>query len=118
MAFMRRFITEKMDWLVVDGTNGNEYIPLADTGLTKEQVEAMQEESLTSEGNAFLPIDDFCTCGASGTYSVMVVNGHGCRLSAPGYMDCTEWAVFDTEKQCIDYFDEYYPEDEETDDDD
>lgn len=25
--------------------------------------------------------------------------GYGVRLSAPGYLDCTEWEVFDTEAE-------------------
>ena len=37
----------------------------------------------------------------------------GARLSAPGYLDCTEWSVFDTEQEAEEYLDENYPEDEE-----
>ena len=39
--------------------------------------------------------------------------GWGCRLSAPGYMDCTEWSVFDTREAAEGYLKETYPEDEE-----
>lgn len=31
--------------------------------------------------------------------SMEKVTGHGARLSAPGYMDCTDWAVFPTEAE-------------------
>ena len=34
--------------------------------------------------------------------------GYGARLSAPGYMDCTDWVVFDTEQEAIDYLAETY----------
>ena len=37
--------------------------------------------------------------------------GYGARLSAPGYMDCTDWTVFDTEQEAIDYLAETYLED-------
>lgn len=36
------------------------------------------------------------------------VTGYGARLSAPGYMDCTDWCVFDTEQEAIDYLEETY----------
>lgn len=32
----------------------------------------------------------------------------GARLSAPGYTDCTEWCVFDTEKEAHNYLVETY----------
>jgi hypothetical protein len=41
------------------------------------------------------------------------VKGFGARLSAPGYLDCTDWAVFDTEGEAKAYLDENYPDDEE-----
>ena len=44
---------------------------------------------------------------APGKYFV----GYGARLSAPGYMDCTDWTVFDTEQGAIDYLAETYLED-------
>ena len=39
----------------------------------------------------------------SGRWWVDLSTGHGARLSAPGYMDCTDWCVFDTEQEAIDY---------------
>ena len=36
--------------------------------------------------------------------------GFGARLSTPGYMDCTEWCVFSTEQEAIDYLEEMYLE--------
>ena len=43
----------------------------------------------------------------------------GARLSAPGYLDCTEWCVFDTEAEAAQYLlDTYYdqPDDEMSED--
>lgn len=34
------------------------------------------------------------------------VTGYGARLSAPGYLDCTDWTVFDTEREAKEYLDE------------
>jgi hypothetical protein len=41
------------------------------------------------------------------------IKGYGARLSAPGYLDCTEWAVFDTEEEAEKYLTDMYPEDGE-----
>ena len=38
----------------------------------------------------------------------------GVRLSAPGYMDCTEWCVFDTEQEARDYIRDTYDVDPDT----
>jgi hypothetical protein len=34
------------------------------------------------------------------------VKGYGARLSASGFLDCTEWAVFDTEDEAREYLEE------------
>lgn len=44
--------------------------------------------------------------------SAELVDGYGARLSMPGYLDCTEWTVFDTEEAadqflCDTYLDHY-----------
>ena len=38
-------------------------------------------------------------------------DGWAARLSAPGYMDCTEWALFDSEQDAIDELEQLYVED-------
>lgn len=38
----------------------------------------------------------------------------GARLSAPGYMDCTDWAVFDTEEEAREYIRDEYEVDPDT----
>lgn len=39
---------------------------------------------------------------------ITTVYGFGARLSAPGYMDCTDWVVFNTEKDAAEYLLETY----------
>ena len=39
-----------------------------------------------------------------------VVTGYGARLSASGYLDCTDWTVHDTIKEAIDSLIEMYAE--------
>lgn len=36
--------------------------------------------------------------------------GFGARTSAPGFMDCTDWCLFNTEKEAWSYLIEQYPE--------
>ena len=40
------------------------------------------------------------------------------RLSAPGYMDCTDWCAFGTRKEAEEYLIEMYGDDLDMDDDD
>lgn len=42
-----------------------------------------------------------------------VREGYGARLSAPGYINCTDWTVFDTEQEANDYLEEMYGDDED-----
>jgi hypothetical protein len=102
MSFMQKQVTRKLRWIEIDGTHGTTWIPAEDAPEVTRVV-----------GN-----DDAMRNGASVYYegtvqSVTFVNGYGARLSAPGYMDCTEWTVFDTPEQAQAYLDEYYPDDEE-----
>jgi hypothetical protein len=90
MAFMQRQITKKREWWEVDGTCGTEFFDKED--FTEDEA----RENYSGE-----------------VWTVESRTGHGARLSAPGYMDCTEWSVFDTVAEAQAYLDEYYPEDEE-----
>lgn len=72
------------------------------------------------DGTESIPADlfDGTVKGAEGFFgpgnvlSVDTVTGWGCRLSAPGYMDCTPWDVFDTEQEAINYLDACYGEED------
>lgn len=93
MSFMQRQI-ELGDWYVCETLYGTTYVD-ADlvTAKTNEDLQMYCEGTVES--------------------FELVKNKFGARLSAPGYMDCTEWVVFDTEKEAQDFLDEAYPEDDE-----
>lgn len=75
---------------------------------------AWWEVETDNDGTYYAPIDVEPEDVAGGHIaSVKRITGYGARLSAPGYMDCTDWCVFETEKEAVEYLDEYYPEDEE-----
>jgi hypothetical protein len=41
------------------------------------------------------------------------IKGYGARLSAPGYLDCTPFTVFDTQEEAEQYLADEYPEEDE-----
>jgi hypothetical protein len=100
--FMEPQITEKERWAEVDTNCGTEWVPIEQLGITlpdTNQVEACTELLRDYlEGNR--------------VFSVQERVGYGARLSAPGYLDCTEWAVFDTEDEARAYLEETYGDDE------
>jgi len=66
-------------------------------------------KSETPEGTCFVPIEYYF----ADQYPMEIVTGFGARLSAPGYLDCTDWAVFDTEEEAKQYLMETYDLDED-----
>ena len=92
-------ITEKLDWLEIDGDRGILFVDCGSQAIDPTRGIKAAEE--------FYP----------GFFTVDHRVGHGCRLSMPGYLDCTEWTVFDTARECAEHllamwFD--YPSDEMT----
>lgn len=71
---MKPQITSKQNWWKIDGSNGTEYFPCEYFG---------RSDALEAYG----------VCDAD---TVEEVSGYGCRLSMPGYLDCTDWIVFPT----------------------
>ena len=92
MSFMEKQVTDKREWWEIDGPIGIVFFDCED--FTKEQ--AQKDYSADS------PV-----------WTTEKTVGYGARLSAPGYMDCTDWAVFDTVKEAEDYLEDTYPEEED-----
>ena len=87
MSFMQPQITNKRNWYAVDGTDGMFFYDVLD----------FNEEQLKD-------------CYPGDVVEIEMITGYGARLSAPGYMDCTEWSVFDTELQAAEYLIEMFCE--------
>lgn len=107
--FMQRQITRLQNWLRVETTLGTEWVDSATLALfvrdsdtkthpmgEQERADAVKKIQLYTEGTPL---------------SWENVKGYGARLSAPGYLDCTEWTVFDTEEEAREYLAETYPDD-------
>lgn len=104
MAFMQQQITRKMWWVEIDGTCGITAVALDD--LTKDQRAIADSVS----GDPDAEPDDlqahFGDYYEGEVQSISTREGFGARMSAPGYLDCTEWAVFDSEKEAEVYLGE------------
>lgn len=99
MSFMQKEIV-KDSWYEIDGSNGTYWIP-ADflPDFTREEMDRMEDEQF---------FKDFEKVYNGDIWAVDRVEGWGARLSAPGYMDCTEWSVFETEQEAIEWLEETY----------
>jgi len=98
MGFMESQITNKMEWLMVDG-NGIEYLPedIVDTNRIRKllKIEDAEAKDLVIDHIIWPMIKDYVRIhNSSEIDSVEVITGYGVRLSAPGYSDCTDWEVY------------------------
>lgn len=104
-GFMQEQI-EEGTWVQIDGHMGTEWIPadLVDlnevNGLIK-QLETGKQVDLTNTS-----LKDYSENKEA--FYLEVIHGFGARLSAPGYMDKTEWTVFETKEQAAEHLKEMY----------
>jgi hypothetical protein len=106
-SFMQRQVTRKQRWLRVETTQGTEFLP---ADLVGDIADCHDADDMPIWFNK---IQQFTT-GEPESWETIV--GFGARLSAPGYLDCTEWTVFETEAEAEEYLRENYPEDDEDED--
>lgn len=111
MAFMQQQITDKRIWIEIGGNNGLTFVPM--DVLTKDEFNLV---TLTTSNVSMHELNNVFGKYYEGTVRrINLKVGFGVRLSAPGYMDCTDWCVFDTVEEAQAYLDETYPEDEDED---
>lgn len=107
MSFMQGEIVYD-SWVEIDGPNGGEVIPTDVCGSLPDYDEfaAAFEESGRAE---FEDVDEAYKAYAfqqvsgysenSECYEIAEREAWGARLSAPGYLDCTEWSLYDSEAE-------------------
>lgn len=103
MAFMQRQVSELQFWYELDGPMGVEFIPQSLVGT-------FDCESLETPCDTPEPFKLYTE--NSKVWSIELRQGYGARLSAPGYMDRTEWCVFDSVAEAETYLEETYGEDD------
>jgi hypothetical protein len=108
--FMQRQITGLQNWLRVETTQGTEFVSIADTNLFVRDSETVTHPMTDAERADVVAKIRQYTDGKPQSWEN--VKGYGARLSAPGYLDCTEWTVFDIEDEAREYLEEMYPDDE------
>jgi len=97
-------------WAEVETDQGTEYVQIDVTG---EPGAWCGSEVTEDHGIVFANVAGFFEQYVSGRIrSIKRISGYGARLSAPGYLDCTEWAVFKTEAAAKEYLREMYHDDE------
>lgn len=126
MGFMQRQV-QHGKWLEVDTRNGMDIVPhdlVGDLpGLTQpgdelewEHVGGEDRATILNAVSLYVGSISLDQHSDSGIVWLRLKEGWGARLSAPGFMDCTEWAIFDSEQEAKDYLEETYGDDEEEDD--
>lgn len=106
MSFMREQVTRKLQWAEIDGPCGITYIPLDDVDAAMLPAD---NEGLTPEQERYW----LQYYEGSKLYNVSVREGFGSRFSAPGYLDCTEWSVYDSPEEALTELRDMYGDDEE-----
>jgi len=111
MGFMQKQITQKQAWIEVETTHGTEWIDAVSLGLNVRDSQTATHKLTDKEKESVISkLSAYC----EGTIQEWkTIRGYGARLSAPGYLDCTEWSVFDTLEQAEAYLEEMYGDDEE-----
>lgn len=117
MPFMQKQITPRQQWLSVEGNCGTEFIPanlinLSPDGPNPMPFNRVATGSNDAEFNALWEaIEDYVEARKADVYEIAIVSGYGARLSAPGFMDCTLWGVYENEEAAREALEEMYPDD-------
>jgi hypothetical protein len=106
--FMQRQITGNQNWLRVETRCGTDFLPGDLCLFVRNSDQDLPEAKREEYKKAIWQYTE------DEPQEWENIKGYGARLSAPGYLDCTEWTVFDSESEARAYLDEMYPEDEET----
>lgn len=99
MSFMEAEITEKMEWLSIEGNCGIDYIPvdLIDLAAIRAIIDGPEDADYAEKVLAL--VSDYTENRSA--YSAEIVFGYGVRSSAPGYMDCTQWSVYTNKREAL-----------------
>lgn len=123
MSFMEHDVQYGV-WIEVDGPNGTEFIP-GDLVSLPEYEDYARPDDLPDD--AEWPDQDEAWLAAAfeackeytenrEAYRIEARTGWGARLSAPGFMDCTEWSVYDTEDEAREALVEMFGDEDQDDD--
>jgi hypothetical protein len=112
MSFMQQQVTGKIDWLEIEA-DGTWFIPSEDAPEVLAVLNNHHAWDKDEDSQNDLLCETASDYAEGDVIGVQLRTGYGARLSAPGYMDRTDWSVFDTEEEAQTYLEETYPEDED-----
>ena len=106
-------------WIEVDGPNGVDAFPADlvaghwawDVGTTYARPENATEDDNDTWELMCQSVSDYTENRE--IWTITIRKGYGARLSAPGYMDCTPWSVFDSAEEAEEYLAEQYGDEDE-----
>ncbi len=113
MSFMQKQITVKRKWYEIETNCGTWFVDVEDVDGGKFAEALEQGLQIDSWALETLSKDYLQYTEGTRLEGISVREGYGARLSAPGYLDCTDWSVFDTAEEAEKYLAENYPDDEE-----
>jgi hypothetical protein len=90
MAFMKPVVTEKQEWAEVETNSGTWWVPF--DILSKHEAESARRGD-------FEPLLQYTEGTRAYNAQSRIKKGYGVRLSAPGYMDVTDWEVYGSKKE-------------------
>jgi hypothetical protein len=96
-------ITDKHTWYEVYGPDGTEWIP-------SDLIGELKDNSVFAflYGSHDIPPELADYTRNTKFYEISEVKGYGARLSASGYMDCTDWTVHSSVADAKEYLVETY----------
>src|SRR6266550_5141157 len=92
MAFMQPEVVGKENWAGVETTAGFWWVPFS--VLNKVEAESARRGD-------FEPLLKYTEGGKVHNNMSSIKTGYGVRLSAPGYLDSTEWEVYGSKKEAL-----------------
>jgi len=98
MGLMQPQVIGPVDWWEVETTQGTFWVQCEDAGY---------KDVIAKDLITYLPVPD-TDCIVKWEFR----SGYGARMSAPGFLDCTDWTVFDTEEEAQRHLEETYGEEE------
>lgn len=105
--FMRPQIVGSLIYYAVETNNGTEYVPgdlvILPFGWKLDQTLYVDDERWL---DLAFKLRDYCEAKITG--EITIRRGYLARLSASGYMDCTDWSAHATEDEAAQYLIDTY----------
>ncbi len=93
--FMQPEVVEG-DWYEIDGAEGTVFLPIDILGTIPAVEDYLNRDDDEITDDVARALSEFVM---GEVWTIEKRHGFGARLSAPGYLDATDWSVYDTEEE-------------------